>query len=127
MTEVVQNLIGNALKYAAPNRPPEVEIRCDPVAEGWLLSVRDNGVGIAPDDQEKVFALFQRGASTTARDGTGVGLAICKRVVENHGGRIWVKSTPGDGATFHVLLPVAPDAEKGPGTHDRRNAGHPAG
>lgn len=127
MTEVLQNLIGNALKYAAPGRPPEVEIRCDRVTEGWLLSVRDNGVGIAPDEQEKVFDLFHRGASTSAREGTGVGLAICKRVVENHGGRIWAKSTPGDGTTFHVLLPVAPDAEEGPGNHEQRNAGHSAG
>lgn len=113
MTEVFQNLIGNALKYGAPGRPPSVEVGCDRVEEGWLIFVRDDGVGIPQAEQERVFQLFQRGESSARRDGYGVGLAICKRVVESHGGRIWVKSAPGEGATFYVLLPEsAPAAER---------------
>jgi len=116
MREVFLNLIANALHYAAPGRPPEIRLDAERVREGWLVSVRDNGLGVPPEEQETIFQLFHRGESGRRREGSGVGLAICKRVVENHGGRIWVKSVPGAGAVFHLLLPeeppAAPDEER---------------
>ncbi|MCF8483276.1 MAG: response regulator [Rhodospirillum sp.] len=105
-----QNLIGNALKYRASDHAPRVTISTEPSdingRTAWSIAVADNGPGIAPEDAENVFTLFHRLDRETA-GGTGVGLALCRRIVERHGGRIWLDSTPGQGATFHVLLPSA--------------------
>ncbi|GIX06455.1 MAG: hypothetical protein KatS3mg115_0858 [Candidatus Poribacteria bacterium] len=99
------NLISNAVKYRKPNEPPRVEIgHCEEATE-YIFFVRDNGQGIAPEFQEEIFRLFRRLHPESEVPGTGMGLAICRRVVERHEGRIWVESSPGEGATFYFALP----------------------
>lgn len=105
LTQVFQNLISNALKYARPGMTPEVHIGVQPQDSEWIFSVQDNGQGIAPEYREQIFRLFTR---LHGRDvsGTGIGLATVKRIVERHGGRVWVKSEPGAGSTFFFSLPM---------------------
>jgi len=110
LTSLFQNLIGNALKYRAPDRPPRVILSVRRDGEDWDVTVADNGIGIEPDYFERIFRLFQRLHNREAYDGTGIGLALCKKIVERHGGRIWVESTPGTGSVFHVTLPVGATA-----------------
>lgn len=107
LARLVQNLVANALKYHHPDRPPLVTLsaRCDGAAV--VLSVADNGIGIDPQYFDRIFMIFQRLHTREQYPGTGIGLAICKRVAEQHGGRIWLESTPGQGSTFHVRLPAA--------------------
>ncbi len=107
-----QNLIGNAVKYAAPGRPPRITIDWQPAAhgEGWVIRVSDNGAGIEAKDFERIFGVFQRLVTRSEVEGTGIGLAVCRKIAEHHGGRIWVDSTRGEGSTFSVLLPRRPDA-----------------
>jgi signal transduction histidine kinase len=104
LTQVFQNLIGNALKYHGPS-PPEVHIAADRQPGQWVFLVRDNGIGIAPEHAERIFELFRRLHSRQEYPGTGIGLTLCKRIIERHGGRIWVESRPGEGATFFFTLP----------------------
>ena len=99
-----QNLIGNALKYSHPDVPPVITICCAETSEGWRFSVRDNGIGIESKDFTRIFQIFQRLHPRGPADGTGIGLSICKRIVERHRGRIWLESTPGKGTTFHFTL-----------------------
>ena len=104
--QLFQNLIGNALKFTAPGRNPEIHVGCVRQGDGWLVSVRDNGIGIEERDFERIFELFQRLHSRSEYPGTGIGLAVCKKIVERHGGRLWPESEVGKGTTFHFTMPA---------------------
>jgi light-regulated signal transduction histidine kinase (bacteriophytochrome) len=104
MSQVFQNLIGNAIKYC--RETPRVTISADREGADWLFSVRDNGIGMDPADAERIFGIFQRANATAEYPGTGIGLAICKKTIERHGGRIWAESCAGQGTTFKFTLPV---------------------
>ncbi|MBI3445965.1 MAG: PAS domain S-box protein [Magnetospirillum sp.] len=103
-----QNLIGNALKYRSPDRPPQVKVSAERVGSEWMFSVADNGIGIEAEYFDRIFQVFQRLHTRDKYDGTGIGLAICKKIVERHGGKIRVESVPGQGCTFHFTLPDIP-------------------
>jgi light-regulated signal transduction histidine kinase (bacteriophytochrome) len=104
LTKLFQNLISNALKFRGPERP-HIVITGEETAGDWLFTVRDNGIGIAMEHAERIFQIFQRLHTRREYPGTGVGLAICRRIVSRHGGRIWIESTPGGGSAFHFSLP----------------------
>jgi light-regulated signal transduction histidine kinase (bacteriophytochrome) len=116
LQQVFQNLIGNAIKFRGPE-PPRIYISARETfeisetskvygAKVWEFSVRDNGIGIEPQYTERIFKIFQRLHSRSEYAGTGIGLAMCKRVIERHGGRIWVESVLGAGATFYFTIPA---------------------
>jgi chemotaxis family two-component system sensor kinase Cph1 len=102
---VLQNLIANGIKFHGPE-PPKVHVGAKQHGSEWVFSVRDNGIGIDPRHQDRIFQVFQRLHTDRQYIGTGIGLAICKKIVEHHGGRIWVESKAGQGATFCFTLPT---------------------
>lgn len=107
LTMLWQNLIGNAIKFRKPDVPPVVRVHCERAAEateGWQFSVTDNGIGIAPEFAEKVFVIFQRLHGRDEYSGTGIGLAVCKKIVEYHGGRIWIDTDYRDGTRLCFTL-----------------------
>jgi PAS domain S-box-containing protein len=107
LTQLFQNLVSNAIKFQAEATTPQVTIRAHARDAAWEFSVQDNGIGIAADYFDRIFVLFQRLHTREAFTGTGMGLAICKKIVERHGGRIWVESTEDQGSTFFFTLPAA--------------------
>jgi light-regulated signal transduction histidine kinase (bacteriophytochrome) len=104
MAQLLQNLIANAVKFRG-RRPPTVRVAARMGPGACVLTVTDNGIGIPDADRERVFTMFTRLHGRERFAGTGIGLAICRRIAERHGGRIWVESTLDEGSTFYVLVP----------------------
>lgn len=106
MLILFQNLVGNSLDYRS-DAPPRIHIGAERQDGMWRFFVKDNGIGIAPEDTERVFNIFEQLHAPDDHPGKGMGLAICRKIVKRHGGRIWVESEPGDGSTFYFTLPAA--------------------
>jgi len=105
LVQLFQNLVSNAIKFRG-EIPVRIHISAERQADDWVFSIRDNGIGIDPNFSERIFAIFQRLHTAVDYPGTGIGLAICRKIVEHHGGRIWVSSESGAGATFFFSLPI---------------------
>jgi light-regulated signal transduction histidine kinase (bacteriophytochrome) len=106
MLRVMQNLIGNAIKFRVAGRTPQITVASTVAGADWCLSVADNGIGIPAGQLSRLFQVFQRLQSRVAFEGTGVGLALCRKIVEHHGGRIWAESAgEGQGSRFSLTLP----------------------
>jgi light-regulated signal transduction histidine kinase (bacteriophytochrome) len=111
LTHLFQNLVGNAIKFRG-QAPPRVHVSAELDGREWVFSVRDNGIGLDPQFADRIFLVFQRLHAREDYPGTGIGLAIARKIVEHRGGRIWVESEPGKGADFHFTVPVRhPDAK----------------
>jgi hypothetical protein len=106
LVQLFQNLVGNAIKYRSPDRPIRIHISARNENDAWLFNVQDNGIGFEQQYEDKMFLIFQRLHSRGKYPGTGIGLAICKRIVDRHGGRIWAVGEPGRGAKFCFTIPV---------------------
>ena len=104
MLVLFQNLVSNSIDYRGEDAP-RIHIAAEPEDGMWRFSVQDNGIGIAPEDSERVFDVFEQLHALDEHPGKGMGLAICRKIVTHHGGRIWVESQPGEGATFYFTLP----------------------
>jgi PAS domain S-box-containing protein len=104
-TQLFQNLVSNALKFRGNDRTARIHIGVDQQGAGQIVYVRDNGIGIEPQYYERIFGVFQRLHGRNKYPGNGIGLAICRKIVERHGGRMWVESVPGEGSTFYFTVP----------------------
>ena len=109
LQQLFQNLIGNAIKYHSPERTPEIHVAAQRQGQRWTFTVTDNGIGIEPEYRETVFGLFKRLHTSEEYSGTGIGLAICQRIVDQYNGRIWVESEPGRGSAFRFTIPRSRD------------------
>ena len=105
LTQIFQNLMGNAIKFRQKEHHPRIHVSAQDTPDGYLFSVRDDGIGIEARHTERIFGIFERLHSTDQYEGSGVGLAITRRILERHGGRIWVESKPGEGSAFFFLIP----------------------
>jgi PAS domain S-box-containing protein len=105
LTLLLKNLLSNAIKFSKPEQPGTIRVNSRQEGHTWIIAIEDNGIGIEEAYFERIFEIFQRLHTRSSYPGTGVGLALCKRIVERHGGRIWVDSTPGVGSTFSFTLP----------------------
>jgi PAS domain S-box-containing protein len=112
MGQLFQNLLGNALKFRKTDSPLDIRVTASLIKDEWLFTVADNGIGFDPEYSERIFVIFQRLHTVSEYPGTGIGLAICKKIVERHGGRIWADSAPGQGAVFSFTLPLEPPQER---------------
>ncbi|HMB49638.1 MAG TPA: PAS domain S-box protein, partial [Natronoarchaeum rubrum] len=110
LRQVFQNLLSNAIEYSEDG-PPTVHVDAERDGEEWVISVGDEGIGIDPEHVDRVFEVFNRLHTREEHDGTGIGLALCRRIVERHGGDIWVESTPGEGSTFYFSVPAQEDTD----------------
>lgn len=117
LSQLFQNLIGNAIKFRR-EEPPVVKISADLDNSEWVFTVADNGIGVSPANARRIFDMFARLHAREEYDGTGIGLPISKKIIERHGGRIWVEPHEGDGATFHFTLPVKAPIHFAPAQHD---------
>jgi signal transduction histidine kinase len=125
--QLFQNLISNALKYCEKERRPEIDVSAERRDDSWVFSVKDNGIGIAPEYHDQIFGVFKR---LHGRDvpGTGIGLAICKRIMDHYGGRLWLESEVGQGSTFYFSFPIKDDLNLNvlpTATHDNDRGGQP--
>ena len=105
ISQLLQNLIGNAIKFHGDN-PPQIHISAQELENEWVFSIKDNGIGINKRHQEQIFSIFKRLNTREEYPGTGIGLSICKRIVERHGGHIWLESKPGQGSIFYFTIPI---------------------
>jgi light-regulated signal transduction histidine kinase (bacteriophytochrome) len=112
LSQLLQNLIDNALKYRHKD-PPRVHVSAEQNGSGWTISVRDNGIGIDARHHEQIFEVFRRLHTEREYPGTGIGLAICRRIVQRHGGHLWLESKPGQGSTFYFTVPEFSHEEQG--------------
>jgi light-regulated signal transduction histidine kinase (bacteriophytochrome) len=106
MVRLFQNLVGNALKYRNSDTPPIIHVSAEQKKSAWVITVRDNGIGFDPKYAKDIFSPFKRLHGQQEYSGTGIGLAICRRIVERHGGNIWAESQPGQGSNFHFCIPA---------------------
>ncbi len=111
IAQLLENLIANAIKFSKDDESPKIHVSCDRSDERWQLSVSDNGIGIRPRYQDRIFGMFKRAHKRSKYPGTGIGLAMCSKIVERHGGTIWVESEVGEGSTFFFTIPATQENE----------------